>query len=315
MNALLSDGSAPWALLVGVLTGLLFALLVVLGRDRLARRSERALLHPFSTMTGRLSLYLRGLFVPGGEYFSRAPEDPRHPAGGVTVHKWARIGEVHCAADVQAAATVVRLLSSACPTVETSLSAGDAGRPAWSDHGIVVGPHYLAYQVLDGCTPRLASVRQPAAFRMMGSGKVFEAREGLDFGLVYKGERTGTRRSFLLVMGLGDAGTVAAAEFLAHHADLLGRLLGSRPFAAVIAVHPARGPSTATLQALEPRPAWWRRLLHRKEWRALRAAAAAMPVAPPRRPSGAQPAATVPTPPERPAVQVAELAAEPERED
>lgn len=287
MNDLLRDATPPWALAAGALAGLLLALLAGRVRRRWARRAERALLSPFATLRGQLPIYLRGLFVPGSEYFSRAPEDPRHPAGGVTVHKWPRIAEVHAAADVQAAGTLLRFLAATCPALEPVLLAGDAGRPAWGEHGIVVGPHYLAYQVLDGCTPRLATVRQPAAFRLLRSGTVFEAREGLDYGLVYKGVRSGTRRSFLLVSGLDDTGTLAAAAYLVQHAALLGRLLGAGPFALIVAVHPGRGAASATLQGLEPRPAWWRRLLYHREWRALRGAMGASPPAPPRRPSGA----------------------------
>ncbi|MBK6780861.1 MAG: hypothetical protein IPG75_15035 [Gemmatimonadetes bacterium] len=134
---------------------------------------------------------------------------------------------MHAAADVQAAATLLRLLAAACPRVVPTLEAGEPGRPAWGEHGIIVGPHHLAYQVLDGCAPRLASVRPSASVRLLGSGTVFEAREGLDFGLIYKGDRTGVRRSYLLVTGLGDAGTIAAAEFLARHAAGLGRLVGA----------------------------------------------------------------------------------------
>lgn len=314
MNALLSDGTTPWLLLAGVFTGLALALCVELIRRRTAHRATRALLHPLPLAGERVALFLRGLFVPGNEYFSRAPEDPRHPAGGLTVHKWLRIPEVHSAADVQAATTLVRLLSATCPGLVPELQSGEAARSAWGEHGIIVGPHHLAYQILDGCTPRLASVRPPVSFRLLGSGTAFDAREDLDFGLIYKGERSGTRRSFLLVMGLGDAGTVAAAEFLSRHSDLLGRLVGRRPFAAVIAVNPMRGPASATLQAIEPRPAWWRRLLYRKEWQALRAAAAAVPTAPKRRTTGSQPAVSVPTPPERRAA-VAPVGVEGGRED
>lgn len=309
MHVLLADGSIPWMLVAGIVAGLALALLAGVARARLAHRSVRALLHPLAGADGRLAIYLRGLFVPGHEYYSRAPEDPRHPAGGLTVHKWARVDGVHAAADVQAAATLLRLLAAACPRVVPTLEAGEPGRPAWGEHGIIVGPHHLAYQVLDGCAPRLASVRPSASVRLLGSGTVFEAREGLDFGLIYKGERTGVRRSYLLVTGLGDAGTIAAAEFLARHAAGLGRLMGRRAFALVVAVHPARGPASATLQGIEPRPAWWRRMLHGKDWQALRAAAAALPATRAGRVTGGQPAVAVPTPPARP-VAVAPAGAE-----
>lgn len=299
MNLQLVGGSTPWILAAGILAGLALALLAGAARARLAHRAERALLHPLSRGDGRLAIYVRGLFVPGGEYYSRAPEDPRHPAGGLTVHKWSRVEGVHAAADVQAAATLVRLLGSVCPRVVPDFRAGDPGRPAWGEHGIIVGPHYLAYQVLDGCTPRLASIRPAASVRLLGPGRVFEAREELDFGLIYKGERSGVRRSYLLVTGLGDAGTGAAAAFLARHAAALGRVVGRGGFALVVAVHPARGPASATLQGIEPRPTWWRRMLHRKDWQALHAAAPPDPVL--RRATGGQPAVPVRTPPERPA--------------
>lgn len=263
------SGYPLWAVVVAGLGGALVVTLLVLLRLRLAHRAERALLHPFSDAARRVPVYLRGLFVPGGEFFSRAPEDPRNPSSGVTVHKWTRIPEVFSAPDVQAAATVLRLLTSENPEVTTGLLAGDAGRQTWSDDAIAIGPHYLTLQVLDGCEPRLVALRQPAAFRLLPSGQVLEAKEGLDFGLVYKGVRAATHRTFMVVMGLGDAGTVAAARFLELHAAELGRLMGRAPFAAIIGVDPARGAESAQLRALEPRPGWLRRMLAGKAARQL----------------------------------------------
>jgi hypothetical protein len=70
-------------------------------------------------------------------------------------------------------------------------------------------------------------------------------------------------------MGIGDLGTETAARFLRLHAAHLGRLTGAAPFAAIIAVDRARGPDGGVLHWLGPSPRWWRRLLHRKTWRAL----------------------------------------------
>jgi hypothetical protein len=260
-----------WALPVGVLAGALVAALLMLLRGRMRHRAQRALLHPFPTIAGRIPVYLRGLFVPGGEFFSRAPEDPRHPSDGVTVHKWSKIPDVFGAADVQAAGTMLQLLSTHCPEAAPALLAGDPARQAWADDGIAIGPHYMTLQILDACEPRLVALRQPAAFRVLPSGEVFEGKEGLDFGLIYKGERPGTRKAFMVVTGLGDAGTVAAARFLQAHLGTLGRLMGRAPFAAIVAVDPARGPESARLRSLQPAPRWWRRLVYRKRWRALQA--------------------------------------------
>ncbi|MBK6781921.1 MAG: hypothetical protein IPG75_20640 [Gemmatimonadetes bacterium] len=81
MHVLLADGSIPWMLVAGIVAGLALALLAGVARARLAHRSVRALLHPLAGADGRLAIYLQGLFVPGHEYYSRAPEDQRHPAG------------------------------------------------------------------------------------------------------------------------------------------------------------------------------------------------------------------------------------------
>ena len=70
-------------------------------------------------------------------------------------------------------------------------------------------------------------------------------------------------------MGLGDVATEAAARFLRLNARPLLQLTGGAGFAAIVSVDSARGPESATLRLLQPRPAWWRRLLHRGSWQQL----------------------------------------------
>jgi hypothetical protein len=229
----------------------------------------RALLAGFLDDTTNVVFFLRGLFVPGEEYFSRAPADPRTPATGLTVLKWNKVPEVYVTADVQAMAELFHLLITANKDVGLTLLSGEPTRQAWSDHAIAVGPHYKALQILDACEPRLVAVRQPAAFRSLVSQEVFEPKDGRDFGLIYKGRHPSSHRTFWVVMGLSDVGTATAARFLRVNARSLGYLVGPNPFAGIISVEPAKGWDHATLRSLQPTPAWWRRLLYRSHWHRL----------------------------------------------
>ncbi len=250
----------------GVLTGMLVWLLF---RRQLLHPAIRAILGPLGSGTRTVAFCLRGMFVPGNELFSRAPVDPRHPAEGVTVHKWLKVPEVFSAPDVLALGEIQQLLMSSNRRLTLSVASGETGRQAWSQDTIAIGPHYKSMQILDACEPRLMTVRQPAAFRGVLSPEVFEAKEGLDFGLIYKGRHPATHHSCWVVMGLGDPGTAAAAHFLHAHARTLGCLTGRRCFAAVISVDTNKGWESSVLRTLQPRPSWWRRLVYRKAWQKL----------------------------------------------
>jgi hypothetical protein len=163
---------------------------------------------------------------------------------------------------------VHRLLTAAGPSVAVTLDPGGSLRQTWSDHVVAIGPHYKAFQILDSCEPKLVRYRNPSAFRCLVTQRVYESRPDSDFGLIYKGQHPATHRSGWVIMGLGDASTEATARFLLQQAKRLEQLLGGRSFAAIVAVDPAsRRPPRLT--SLQPAPAWWRRLVHRKVWREL----------------------------------------------
>jgi hypothetical protein len=236
-----------------------------------------ALLGDFSRGATSAAFFLRGLFVPGDEFFSRAPADPRTPATGLTVLKWSRVPEVYATPDVRAMGELFHLLLASNPRLGFTLLTGEPNRQAWSEDAIALGPHYKAFQILDACEPRLVAVRQPAAFRNLISQELFEAKEGIDFGLIYKGRHPASHRTCWVVMGLTDLSTASAARFLHANARSLGYLVGSNPFAAVVSINPAKGWDQAVLKSLQPRPVWWRRLLYRGHWQTLTQAPTSQP--------------------------------------
>lgn len=239
-------------------------------RRWVARRPVRTLLGPLATGPAAVTCYLRGLFVPTNEFFSRRPGVGE---GGPNqdMDKWAGIPEVHAAGDLRAFADLLRVLFGTNPRLVVACFSQDATRRGWNEDAIAVGPHHRALEILEGCEPNLVTFRHPGTFRTIGSQEVFQAKDGQDYGLVYKGRYPTTRRSCWVVMGTGDTGTEAAAHFLRVHARPLGQLMGAGPFAAIVAVSSPPGREPATLQWLAPRPRWWRRLLHRRRWRAISA--------------------------------------------
>jgi hypothetical protein len=250
------------------LLGAALALVLVLAwsifRRRDAQIPVRRLLGRVATEATPVGLFLRGMFVPANEFFSRAPEYPPSPSGGVTVHKWTGIPEVFSAAEMRAATDVLRLLVAANPEVEIAFRSVEKDRKVWDENSIAIGCHFTSQQILEGCDPRLVAFRNPDAFRSLVSQEVFEARGGMDYGLIYNGSHPASHRAFWVVMGLSELSTEAAARFLRVHARALQRLTGTRPFAAILAVPTARGREGAVLRSLQPRPSWWRRLAYRK---------------------------------------------------
>ena len=134
---------------------------------------------------------------------------------------------------------------------------------------VAIGQVYKAVQILDTCEPRLVGFRNPDAFRSLVSQELFEAKPGVDYGLIYKGRQPNSQRGSWVVMGIGDLGTQAAAYFLRVNAGLLARFTGGSPFAAVVGVDVNRGREAGQLRLLLPRPSWWRRLLYRRQLREL----------------------------------------------
>lgn len=256
-------------LLPGAAAGLFLLLLWVTLRRRALHPALRALMGPLATGPGSVAFCLRGMFVPGNELFSRAPVDPRTPTEGLTVHKWAKVPEVYSGPDVQALGELQQLFMSSNRRLSLRVVSGEPNRQAWSEATVAIGPHYKSLQILDACEPRVVAIRQPNAFRFLGTPELFEAREGLDFGLIYKGRHPATHHAFWVVMGLGDSGTAAAAHFLRAHARTLGALTGQGGFAAVISVDINKGWEGTVLRSLQPRPSWWRRLLFRRDWQRL----------------------------------------------
>jgi len=227
--------------------------------------SVRVLLGSLATKDSSAAFFLRGLFVPNNELFSKAPEDPRNPASGLTVLKWAKIPELYTVPDVRAVAELQQLVLATNSRLSFSLLSGETGRQTWSEDAIGIGPHYKSLQILDACEPKLVQLRQqPAAFRALTSSELFEAKEGHDFGLIYKGYHSASHRSCWVVMGLSDSGTAAAAHFLRAHVKSLARLIGGGAFAAIISVDTAKGWEGTVLKTLQPKPTWWRRLLYGK---------------------------------------------------
>lgn len=286
--------------LVLALLGAVAVLTVGLAWSMLRRWSEVApvkrLFGKAATEPATLSLCLRGMFVPSNEFFSRQPEYPPS-GGGVTVHKWTNVPEVYGAADVRAATEVLQLLFATNSQLTINIQSAEHAQASGGDDVISVGTHYKSIQLLGAFEPKLVTFRSPNAFRSLVSPEVFEAKGGSDFGLIYKGRHPTTGRSCWVVMGLGDAGTLAAARYLRRNARRLGAFTGAAAFAAIVSVETGRGPSEGVLRALLPTPPWWRRLLRRRQWRALLAEApgsAAVRSTPP----APAPAPAPPPPPE-----------------
>ncbi len=256
---------SQWLLLgaIGILVVSLF-LSILVGRE--SGRQLRRLLGRVKGDGTPMTVFLRGMFVPGNEYFARVPEYPPGSGTGVTVHKLANISEVFSAPDVRAAGDILQLLVGSNPSLAINIRAGEGNRRGWDEDAVAIGPHYKSVHILDACEPRLVAFRNPDAFRSLASREVFEAKSGIDYGLVYRGAHPASHRVFWVVMGLGDLGTEAAAWFLRANALLLSRLTGGAPFAAVVSVETSRGRETAQLKLLQPKPRWWRRLLYRKAW-------------------------------------------------
>jgi hypothetical protein len=256
------------ALVLAVLGLLLVLTWSIVGR-RDAQLPLRRLLGRLVTEPDTVGLFLRGMFVPSNELFSRAPEYPPGTSGTLTVHKWIGIPEVYSAADVRAATEIARLLIAANPEVDIAFRSIEKDRKGWNEDAIAIGPHFKSQQILDGCEPRLVAFRNPDAFKTVASQEVFEAKGNIEYGLIYKGSHAASHRAFWVIMGLGDLGTEAAALFLRTRARELLRLAGAGPFAAIVSLDPGQGRESAVLRSLQPRPAWWRRLLYRKTWLAL----------------------------------------------
>lgn len=247
----------------------MLAVVWTLARSRSPRWARQRLLGRLTSGDSTIGLFLRGMFVPGGEFFSRSPEYPPGSSGTITVQKWAGIPEVYAAGDVRAAVEIVRLLVSARHDIDIVFRAIDRDRKGWGEDIVAVGSHFKSQQILESCEPRLVAFRNPDAFRSLVSPDVFEAKGSSDYGLIYKGAHPATHGACWVVMGLAENSTEATAHFLRVHAVDLQRLTGAAPFAAVLAVDAGRGRDSAALCWLRPRPAWWRRLLHGKTWREL----------------------------------------------
>ena len=259
----------PWldstaVLLLGALALLLGAVAWSVLRWWMAQYPVRCLLGRLATEPVTANLFIRGMFVPGNEFFSRAPEYPPGTGGGVTVHKWANIPEVHTASDVCAVADILQLLATSNSRLAFAIRSAEASFSGPNDETIAIGSHHKALQILAMCEPRLIGFRNPDAFRSMVSQEIFEAKPGIDYGLIYKGRHPTSQRAFWVVMGLGDLGTQSAAFFLRTNGGSLARFTGAGPFAAIIAVDNNRGGEAAQLRWLHPRPSWWRRLLFRR---------------------------------------------------
>jgi hypothetical protein len=264
--SLFEDGLDPTHLvLAGVAAALLLVLIWSVFRRRDAKLPLRRLLGRIVTEPGPVGLYLRGMFVPAGEFYSRSPEYPPSPTSGVTVHKWTGIPEVVSAADLRATADVLRLLVAANADIDLAHRSVEKDRRVWDTPAVSIGCHFTSQQLLEGCEPRLVAFRNPDAFRSLGSHEVFEARGGTEYGLIYKGAHAATHRSYWVIMGLGEVGTEGAAAWLRANAATLVRLTGRAPFGAILAVETAKGPQSAVLRSLQPKPSWWRRLLFRRE--------------------------------------------------
>ena len=136
--------------LIGVAAALALVLAWSVFRRRDAKLPLRRLLGPTVTGAGTVGVYVRGMFVPTGEFYSRSPEYPPSPAGGVTVHKWTGIPEVVSAVDLRAAAEVLRLLVAANADLDLAFRSVEKDRKVWDQPAVSIGPHFTSQQILEG---------------------------------------------------------------------------------------------------------------------------------------------------------------------
>ncbi len=255
---------------LGAVAGAGFSAAIALTWFEIWRQRQRA---PARRLLGRLGadkaavgIYVRQMFVPGNEFFSRDPENQGMP-GSVAVRKWTNIPEVFDSAEIKAASELIHLLGEVGSGAVTLKSVEkESGR--WTDDAVSIGGNFKSFQILDTCEPKLVAFRNPDAFRSLVTRDVFETKGSTDFGLIYKGQHPSNHRTFLVLMGIGPAGTVAAALYLRSRLSQLGNLTGGAPFAAIVAADSAAATQGAgALRWLYPKPSWWRRLLWRKDWR------------------------------------------------
>ncbi len=255
--------------ILGAIASAVFALvLTTLSRLR-QRRPRNVLLGPLAKDRTTISVFIRPMFVPNKEFFSREPDYQPGMAGTITVRKWPNIPEVYAAGDVRAASDVLRLLGDVGRNQVIAFRSIEADWKNWSEDTIAIGGHFKTFQILEACEPRIVGFRNPDAFRSLVSTHIFEAAGQSDCGLIFKGYHPASRRTFLVVMGLGAIGTEAAAHFLRVNAAPLGSLTAGAPFAAVVTVDSTQGPQGAVLHWMHPKPTWWRRLLYWSTWKKL----------------------------------------------
>ena len=256
--------------ILGAIAGAAITAAIALIGFEIWRQRNRA---PARRLLGRLGadraavgVFVRQMFVPGNEFFSKDPES-QAMSGSVAVRKWTNIPEVFDSAEVRAATELIHLLGEMGSGAVTIKSVEkESGR--WTEDSISIGPHYKSFAILDTCEPKLVAFRNPDAFRSLVTRDVFETKSGSDFGLIYKGQHA-NRHTFLVLMGIGSAGTVAASNYLKSNLTALGNLTGGKPFAAIVAADINAASPPGALRYLYPKPSWWRRLLFRKDWKSI----------------------------------------------
>ena len=254
--------------ILGAIAGAALVAAIALVAFEVWRQRQRAparhLLGTLGADKAPVGIFVRQMFVPGNEFFSKDPEN-QAMSGSVAVRKWTNIPEVFDSAEVRAATELIHLLGEmGSGSVSIKSVEKESGR--WTEDSISIGPHYKSFAILDTCEPKLVAFRNPDAFRSLVTRDVFETKSGSDFGLIYKG-RHSNRHTFLVLMGIGSAGTVAASNYLKTYLTALGNLTGGKPFAAIVAADPNASSPIGALRWLYPKPSWWRRLAHRKDWK------------------------------------------------
>ena len=173
------------------------------------RRCSAAL----ATKQAAAVFFLRGLFVPNNELFSRARRIPAIRRPESPSSSGPRFRNSTPSPMYGRSPICLQLVLVTNSRISFSLLSGEPGRQAWSEDAIAIGPHFKSLQMLDACEPKLVAVRQqPAAFKSLVAGEVFEpggARLRADLQGIAIPPADGAG---WVVMGLSDLGTTATAR-------------------------------------------------------------------------------------------------------
>lgn len=195
------------------------------------------------------------------KYITRFPKPTPTDHANFGIQHKINIDPVSSGADSECVADVFNILGLVRKTKNIYIADLINDWNVWANPIFSVGFNPKTDKLIERCSPIFFELTN-SELRVKNMSLSFDCVIPNDAGIIQKTFDKDSKAPVFILAGLGTTGTSAAGYILKNNFIKLGKLFGNNAFCVFFKVKIDEGKSSATIQKIFPKPAWYRIIMH-----------------------------------------------------